>query len=558
MLILDGEIAKGSKKMNATAASAERQAKAYARRWWILLVLSLSLVIIVVDNTIVNVALPVLQRKLRASASDLQWIVDSYLVVFAGLLLVMGTLGDCFGRKRALQGGLLLFGLASLAAAAAQSSAQLIGARMAMGIGGALIMPATLAILVAVFPTSERSKALGVWTGVAALGIPLGPIIGGWLIDQFWWGAIFLLNVPVVVVALAGGLFLIPESRHPSAPAIDLLGAALSAGTLASLVYGLVEAPIRGWLDPVVLGAFGGALLLCAIFVSWELRMEQPLLDVRLFRHPRFGAGTTAIAIATLALTGLTFLLTQYLQVVRHYSPLEAGARVLPLSLGFLVGAGMSHRLLERLGTRWVVTAALILLAGTLLGLSYLAVDSAYWVLGVGLGCFGVGLGGATVPSTDAVMGAVPVANAGVGSAVNDAARQVGAALGVAVLGSVLNSAYSAQMAGATAHLSSAAAAMASNSVGGAAEVAAHLGGRAGIALQEAANAAYMVAFADATRVGMALVLAGTLLVLARMPALRRLPQRRAVAAHEQEDDHVHVPGGGETDRSKTPSFGAT
>jgi MFS family permease len=220
-----------------------------------------------------------------------------------------------------------------------------------MGIGGALIMPATLAILVHVFPEAERSKALGVWTGVAALGIPLGPIIGGWLIDQFWWGAIFLLNVPVVVAALAGGLFLVPESRHPLAPAVDLLGAGLSAGTLASLVYGLVEAPVRGWLDPVVLGAFGGALLLGSLFVSWELRMGQPLLDVRLFRHPRFGAGTAAIATATLALTGLTFLLTQYLQVVRHYSPLDAGVRILPLSLGFMIGAGMSHRLLVKLGT---------------------------------------------------------------------------------------------------------------------------------------------------------------------------------------------------------------
>jgi EmrB/QacA subfamily drug resistance transporter len=523
MLILDGETAKGSKKMNTNAAETvgaplvAAQAGAYARRWWILLVLSLSLVIIVVDNTIVNVALPVLQRKLSASASDLQWIVDSYVVVFAGLLLVMGALGDRFGRKRALQGGLLLFGLASLAAAAAQSSAQLIGARVAMGVGGALIMPATLAILVYVFPESERSKALGVWTGVAALGIPLGPIIGGWLTDQFWWGAIFLLNVPVVVVALAGGVLLVPESRHPLAPAVDLLGAALSAGTLATLVYGLVEEPNRGWLDPVVLGAFGGALLLGILFVSRELRMEQPLLDVRLFRHPRFGAGTAAIAVATIALTGLTFLLTQYLQVVRQYSPLEAGVRVLPLSLGFMVGAGMSHRLLVKLGTRWVVTASLILIAGSLLGLSALAVDSAYWVLGMGLGCFGIGLGGATVPSTGAVMGAVPVANAGVGSAVNDAARQVGAALGVAVLGSVLNSAYRSRMSGAAAHLPAAAAAMARNSVGGAAEVAAHLGGHAGAALQGAASAAYMVAFAGATRIGVALVLAGAVLVLARM-----------------------------------------
>ena len=513
-------------KIVMAPAESERQARAYAQRWWILVILSLSLVIIVVDNTIVNVALPVLQRKLSASASDLQWIVDSYLVVFAGLLLVMGTLGDRFGRKRALQGGLVLFGLSSIAAAAAQSSNQLIGARVAMGIGGALIMPATLAILVSVFPASERSKALGVWTGVAALGIPLGPIIGGWLVEQFWWGAIFLLNVPVVVVALAGGLLLVPESRHPLAPAVDARGAALSAGTLASLVYGLVEAPIRGWLDPLVLGAFGAAVVLSILFVRWELRVDQPLLDVRLFRHPRFSAGTTAIATATFALAGLVFLLTQYLQVVRNDSPLEAGVQVLPLSLGFMVGAGLSHRLLVKLGTKWVVTAALALLVGALIALSYLSVDSAYWVFGAGLSCFGVGLGGATVPSTDAVMSAVPAANAGVGSAVNDAARQVGAAVGVAVLGSVLNSAYSAHMAGATAHLPAAAAAMAANSVGGAAEVAARLGGQVGGAVQDAANAAYMAAFATGTRVGVAVILVGALLVLARMPGITQ-PQSK-------------------------------
>jgi pimeloyl-ACP methyl ester carboxylesterase len=278
----------------------------------------------------------------------------------------------------------------------------------------------------------------------------------------------------------------------------------------------------RGWLDPVVLGGFCVALVLGALFAAWELHVAQPLLDVRLFGHPAFSAGTAAIAIATLALTGLTFLLTQYLQIVRHYLPLDAGVRMLPLTLGFMVGAGISHRLLEKLGARTVVTSALLLIAGSLLAISYLAVDSAYWLLAMGLSCFGVGLGSATVPSTDAVMGEVPGANAGVGSAVNDAARQVGAALGVAALGSALNSAYGAQMAGATTRLPAAAAALATNSLGGAMEVATRLGGQAGMALQGAADAAYMSAFATATHVGVALVLGGTIFVFMRLPGLNR------------------------------------
>ena len=301
----------------------------YRRRWFTLAVLSISMVIVGIDNTILNVALPTLQRSLEASASSLQWIVDAYILVFAGLLLTMGALGDRFGRKRALQVGLLVFVTASVLAAYSQTSAQLVASRAAMGVGSALIFPSTLSVIVNVFPREERGRAIGVWAGMAAIGMPLGPLVGGWLLENFWWGSVFLINVPVVATALTLGLFLVPESRNPVARKIDFIGAVLSISGLSTLVYAIIEAPNLGWGDPVVLGGLAAAAALLVTFVLYEKRRVDPILDIRLFSNPRFSVGATAISLTFLALFGSMFLLTLYLQFVKDYSPLQAGLRLL-------------------------------------------------------------------------------------------------------------------------------------------------------------------------------------------------------------------------------------
>src|SRR4051794_5006319 len=299
----------------------------YPRRWAALAVLCLSLVTISLDNTILNVALPTLERELHAGASQLQWIVDAYMLVFAGLLLTAGALGDRFGRRRALTFGLATFGIGSLLAALAPGAGELIAARALMGVGGAFIMPSTLSILTVIFPPAERGKAIGIWAGVAGIGIAIGPVAGGWLLEHFDWGAVFLVNLPVVVTALVAGRFLLPESSDPAAPALDPRGFALSTVGLISLVWAIIEAPSRGWTDAGILGAFGLAVVTLAAFVAWELRAPSPMLDVRLFRNPRFSASSVAISLAFFALFGVIFFLTQYMQGVLGYDALEAGIR---------------------------------------------------------------------------------------------------------------------------------------------------------------------------------------------------------------------------------------
>src|SRR5262245_40477960 len=319
-------------RMHTRLAAPEISSRAYARRWKMLGVLSLSLLIIGLDNTILNVALPSLQAEFGASTSTLQWIVDSYLLVFAGLLLTMGTLGDRFGRKLALQTGLALFGAASLAVLLVSSSGQLIAVRSLMGVGGALIMPATLSIITNVFPREERTKAIGVWSATAALGIGLGPLFGGLLLEFFDWTSVFLLNVPVAFTALALSFVLVPESRDPEPGSFDVVGAVLSMGALGTLVYALIEAPERGWTSALILASFAASALLSVLFVRWELRAPSPILNLSYFRNPRFSVSSGAIGIAFFGLFGAIFATTQFLQDAHGYSALEAGAAMLPIA----------------------------------------------------------------------------------------------------------------------------------------------------------------------------------------------------------------------------------
>ena len=492
----------------------------YARRWKTLAVLSLSLVIIGLDNTILNVALPSLQEEFDASSSTLQWIVDSYLLVFAGLLLTMGTFGDRFGRKRALQVGLTLFGGASLAVLLADSANQLIAIRAVMGVGGALIMPATLSILTNVFPREERGKAIGIWSGMAAIGIGLGPLLGGLLLEWFDWTSVFLVNVPVAAIALAAGIVLVPESRDPHPGRFDLLGATLSVGALVSLVYGVIEAPEQGWTNPMILGCFAVSALLGAMFVRWELHTPAPMLDLSFFRNPRFTIGSASISIAFFSLFGAIFALTQFLQDAHGYSALQAGAAMVPLAAGLLTGAVSSIKLVERLGTTRVVMAGLLLL-GVLLSTSLMwTADMPYWPLGLWFFFGAVSIGWVMGPATESVMGAVPEEKAGVASAMNDVARQVAGALGTAVIGSLITSLYAGRMTESVSLLPDSARVAVEDSIGQANAVAATLPVDEGTKLTEAAADA----FTSALGIGFA-VAAGCSLIAA-VAVKRFLPAR--------------------------------
>jgi EmrB/QacA subfamily drug resistance transporter len=490
---------------------------AYQRRWWALAVLCLSLVVLAMDNTILNVTLPTLARDLDATASQLQWMVDAYILVFAGLLLTMGAVGDRFGRKLALNTGLLVFAAGSAASAFAGAPEVLIASRAAMGIGAALIMPATLSIITNTFPPTERGRAIGVWAGVAGLGVVLGPVVGGWLLERFWWGSVFLVNLPVVALAMLAGWPLVPNSRDPNATPLDPTGATLSITALVALVYGIIQAPEQGWTDPVILGAFAVAAVLAVAFIWWERRAAHPMLRMEFFGNPRFSAASGAIAMAFFALFGSVFLLTQHLQFVLGYTPLQAGVRILPIA-ALIVAAPLAARLTERLGTKLVVAAGLLVVAGALWLLSTVQLGDGYGLVATTLALLGTGMGFTMAPATESIMGSVPLAKAGVGSAMNDTTRQVGGALGVAVLGSILASGYGAAMEPALRDAPPQIAQTAGDSIGAAATIAARLGPQ-GQDLLEAARSAFLQGMGDALQVGAGAAMLAALLVLLFLPA---------------------------------------
>jgi EmrB/QacA subfamily drug resistance transporter len=426
----------------------DRAEHVHNRRWLTLAVLCLSLVVIIIDNSILNVALPTLSKStanggLGAADSDLQWIVDAYVLVFAGLLLTAGALGDRFGRYRALVFGLAVFGVASILAANASSPESLITFRAVMGIGGAFIMPATLSIITNVFrDPKERGRAIGVWAGVSALGLAIGPVTGGFLLEHFWWGSVLLVNVPVVTLALVAGFYLVPDSRDPSAPRVDVPGFVLSIAGLATVLWALIEGPTRGWRSGDVLGAFAIGLVLLAAFLTWEWRTDSPMLDVNFFRRPRFSAASGAITCTFMALMGMIFILTQYLQSVRGFSPLKAGALLIPMSAVMMVLAPLSARIVERIGTKLVLGTGLVIVSLALGLESLLTTGTSVWLIIPVTMLLAVGMANVMAPATESIMGSLPREKAGVGSAVNDTTRQVGGAIGVALLGSLLASRY--------------------------------------------------------------------------------------------------------------------
>jgi EmrB/QacA subfamily drug resistance transporter len=427
---------------------------AYRRRWLTLLVLCISLIVIVLDNTILNVAIPTLahptnQGGLGASASQLQWIVDAYTLVFAGLLLTAGSLGDRFGRYRFLAVGLAVFGLGSTLSAFAPSATMLIFTRALMGVGGACIMPSTLSIITNVFTDpAERGKAIGIWAGVSALGLGLGPISGGLLLEHFWWGSVFIVNVPIVIAGLVLGYALVPESRDPSQGRLDPVGAVLSIVALGALLWSVIEGPTRGWGDTQIVAGFviGGVLFAC--FMGWELRSSHPMLDMHFFQNPRFSAASGAITLVFLGLYGTLFLITQYLQSVLGYSTVEAGAVLVPSAVVIMVFAPLSTVWVRRLGNKVVVATGLVLVAMSMaLFATFQPTSGALHVIGVTM-LLGLGMANVMAPCTDSIMGSLPRAKAGVGSAVNDTTRQMGGAVGVAVFGSMMASHYTSSVSG--------------------------------------------------------------------------------------------------------------
>jgi EmrB/QacA subfamily drug resistance transporter len=463
----------------------------YERRWWTLGVLCISLVMIVMANASLNVALPTLAKDLDTGASGLQWIVDAYSLVFAGLLLTAGSLGDRYGRRLALNSGLVVFGAASLFAVLSNSSGAIIGARAVMGVGAAFVMPATLSILAHVFPPKERPRAIAIWAGFAGVGVAMGGIVSGALLEHFWWGSIFLINVVVVAIALVAGFFLIPRSREKIHAPLDPLGALLSIAGLASLVYGIIEAPDNGWASTQTLVTFAIAITILAAFIGWELKTKEPMLDLRFFKNPRFTAAASAITLVFFAMFGSYFLFTQYLQFVHGYDPLSAGLRILPWALAYLVSATQSAKLVERFGQRFVVSSGLTI-AG--LGIAVLAVTSSvtasYWWFALAVVIQAIGMGMTTAPSTGAIMRSLPLHKAGVGSAVNDTTRELGGALGVAVLGSLVSSQFRSSME-AVAGLP----ARATHSLADALQTAGATGGARGGAIAGAAKVSWVDAF---------------------------------------------------------------
>ena len=413
------------------------------RRWWILGTLVLSLLVVVLDNTILNVALKTIQQDLGATQSELAWAVNAYTLVFAGLLFTYGVLGDRFGRRLALVVGLVLFGLASLLAAFSSSPEALIASRALMGVGGAAVFPSTLSIISTVFEADERGKAIGIWAGFVGLAIAVGPITGGILLEHFWWGSVFLVNVPVVLVGLAAIAWIVPESKDPGAQRLDPAGVVLSIAGLVLLVYGIIKGgETTEWGSAEVLGPLLAGVAVLALFVVLQRRSSAPMLDVTLFRNPAFSAACGAVTLVMFALFGTVFFLSFYLQYARDFSPLQAGLAFLPVAVSMSVLAPRSAKLVRRYGAKAVCATGLVLVTIAFSGYHFIDEQTPIAAVLVLLALQGAGMANTVAPATESIMSTLPRHRAGAGSAVNTTVRQVGGALGVAVLGSILSASY--------------------------------------------------------------------------------------------------------------------
>ncbi|HEX6476614.1 MAG TPA: DHA2 family efflux MFS transporter permease subunit [Acidimicrobiales bacterium] len=517
-----------------------------------LVALLLATFIINLDTTIVNVALPSLVRQLGASTTDLQWVVDAYNLVFAALVLAAGSLSDRLGRKGMLLAGLGLFGLASLAGAFATSANELIAARAVMGLGAALIFPATLSLISNVFTERrERARAIGLWGATVGVGIAMGPIVGGWLLEQFWWGSVFLFLVPVAAIVAVTVAASVPPSRDPSTPPLDIRGLLLSAAGMGTLVFSVIEAPNWGWGSARTIAGFAIGVLLLAGFATVEHRSAHPMLDVKLFRNLRFTAASGSVAITFFALQGFIFLITQYFQFVKDFSPFGTGVRLLPVALSVGASSVVGTKLAVRVGNKAIVTIGMLLFGGALLWISTASPTTGYGVIAAQMLVLGTGMGLTSAPATEAIMGAVSKEKAGVGSAVNDATRLLGATLGVAVIGSVAASLYSSRLTSSLPRgLPSQALSAAQGSVGGAIE-AAHRVAQAGLAqlahqLSDAGVLAFMHSLAGGALVASAVAFVGAIVAAIWLPSRPRVDTAEPAAlAPDDAERHLEAAAAG-------------
>jgi EmrB/QacA subfamily drug resistance transporter len=497
------------------------------RRWVILGVVVVGLLAIVIDNTVLNVALktiasPAAKGGIDASQSELEWAINSYTLVFAGLLFTFGVIGDRIGRKRVLMAGLILFGLGSLFSAYSHSPDQLVAARAVMGLGGAAVMPQTLSIIANVFEPAERPRAIGIWTSAVGIGVAIGPVLGGLLLTHFWWGSVFLINVPVTVVGAIASWILIPESRNPAPGKIDYVGVLASVLGLVLLVYGIVQGGDgASWVSAGVLAPTLGGLAVLGLFAWYESRIDHPSLDVRLFKNRNLSASVGSIALLFFGMGGVYFFTSFYLQNVRGYSPLETGLLAVPFAVGQFVMSPRSAQLVAKYGGRAVAVAGMLMNAVAIGGWAFLSEGSPIWIVAVLFFIQGSGLGLAVPAATSGVMEALPRERAGAGSALTNTARQVAVALSVAVLGSILSSTYRSSLDPTLSALPAGARDAASSSITATQAVAAQLG-HAGQFLLAPANSAFVDAMRVTTGVAAALAIVGGLALLRWMPGRKR------------------------------------
>ncbi|MFJ9798641.1 MFS transporter [Streptomyces sp. NPDC101145] len=501
-----------------TTGARLRAAGGGANRWVVLFVLCVSLLLVALDATVLHVAVPAVTEDLRPSSTALLWIVDAYPLVCASLLILFGTLGDRVGRRRVLLGGYTLFGVASAVAAMADTPEVLIAARVLLGVGGAMIMPATLSILRAVFPDRrERATAIGIWTAVAAIGAATGPVLGGFLVEHFWWGSVFLINIPLMALILPAGRWLLPESRGSGDGPWDVLGALMAAAGVLGVVLGVKRTGAGDpFLDPATLGPLLAGAALLALFVRRQRRHAHPLIDMRLFARAGFTTSVGCIVLAMLALVGLQLIAVQYLQLVLDLGPMETGLRLLPLTFAAMAAGATGSYTLARLGPRRMVSGGFVLTAGSVLLLVLMGEHDRPLLLTVGFVLLGFGLQTTLFGAYESMLSEAPADSAGGAAAIGETSYQLGAGMGIALLGSVMNAAYAPGLTGVPGVPAEASAA-AANSLGEAYQVAERLGGQAGDALYQAARQAFVHGLHVTLAVSAALLLAGAVMAL-RLP----------------------------------------